>query len=124
MIDFTNGKVFKLSRDKTTKEDEIGKLLVEGEEVLGSYTSVRDCVIFTDKRIIAVNKQGVTGTRKDYTSLPYSKISVFSVETAGLLGYDSELELYFPGVGKVSFEFTGASDIASIARAIATFALE
>ena len=124
MIDFENGKVFKLREDKTPRERDIDALLVEDEEVLGSYTAVRDSVVFTNKRIIAVNKQGVTGTRRDFTSLPYNKISIFSVETAGMLGYDSELELHYPGVGKISFEFAGSSDIAAIARAIATFALD
>ena len=124
MIEFENGKVFKLREDKNPREREIDALLTEDEEVIGSYTAVRDCVVFTNKRIIAVNKQGMTGTRRGYTSLPYNKISVFSVETAGVLGYDSELSLHFPGVGQVSFEFAGSSDIIGIARAIATFALE
>ena len=59
----------------------------------------------------------------DYISMPYSKISVFSVETSGVLDLDSELEMYFSGLGKVKFEFTGNSDIVKIGRIIGEFAL-
>ena len=99
-------------------------MLIPEEKVLGSYTAVRDYVVFTDKRVISVNVQGLSGKKKDYTSMPYSKISVFSVETAGVLDLDSELEMYFSGVGKVKFEFSGNSDIVAIGQAISTYVLK
>ena len=100
MIDFQNASLFKLRKDSRPKLDHIAPLLIPGEEVLGSYTTVRDYVVFTNKRVIAVNVQGMTGKKKDYTSMPYSKIVVYSIETSGVLDMDSELELYFSGVGK------------------------
>ena len=107
MIDFTNGTYFKL---KQTHPDAVIKdihpLLIAGEQAVGVYKGIRDYVVFTDKRVIAVNVQGVTGKKKDFTSLPYSKISAFSVETSGVFDLDSELEMYFSGLGKVKFEFT------------------
>lgn len=123
MIDFQNGKVFKLGRDDDAHSNEIEPLLIPGEEVIGSYTVVRDYVVFTNKRIISVNKQGVTGTRKDFTSMPYNRIVAFSVETAGLLGYDGDLELFFTGLGRVRFEFTGSSDVVAIGQAISRYVL-
>jgi hypothetical protein len=66
---------------------------------------LRDYVAFTSKRIVAVNVQGMTG--KDFTSLPYSKIQAFSIESAGTFDLDAELELWFSGLGKVKFEFKG-----------------
>lgn len=54
----------------------------------------------------------------DFTSLPYSKVQVFSIETAGVLDMDSELELWFSGLGMVKFDFTGASDIIKIGQMI------
>lgn len=84
---------------------------------------MRDYVIFTNKRVIAVNVQGVTGKKKDITTLPYSKIQLFSVETSGVLDLDSELDLYYSGVGLVKFEFAGQSDIAEIAREIGEYLL-
>lgn len=124
MVDFKNGAIFKLRNDKPfTDRETIEALLIDGEQVLGCYTAIRDYVVFTDKRIICVNVQGVTGKKKDYTSLPYSKIQAFSVETAGVLDVDSELELYFSGLGKVKFDFSDASDIISIGKAISEFVL-
>lgn len=122
MIDFKNGSIFKLKKaDGNGKEVE--QLLIPGEIIIGSYKGIRDSVTFTNKRVIAVNVQGMTGKKKDYTSLPYSKIQAFSVETSGVLDMDSELELWFSSVGLVKFEFTGNSDIVRIGQAIGTFIL-
>lgn len=119
MIDFENGDVFKLRKVKDEKVDNnILTLLVPKEEIIGVYKSVRDYVVFTNRRFISVNIQGVTGKRRDYTIMPYSKISVFSIETSGVLDIDSELQLFFSGVGKVTFEFTGSSDIVEIGQVI------
>ncbi len=123
MIDFQNGTFVKLKQiDPGKIMGDISPLLIAGEEVLSAYKGIRDYVVFTDKRVISVNTQGFTGKKKDYTSMPYSKISVFSVETSGVLDLDSELEMYFSGVGKVKFEFTGKSDIVNIGRLIAEYA--
>lgn len=119
MIDFENGDVFKLRKVKDEKVDNnILTLLVPKEEIIGVYKSVRDYVVFTNRRFISANIQGVTGKRRDYTIMPYSKISVFSIETSGVLDIDSELQLFFSGVGKVTFEFTGSSDIVEIGQMI------
>lgn len=86
MIDFENGDVFKLRKVKDEKVDNnILTLLVPKEEIIGVYKSVRDYVVFTNRRFISVNIQGVTGKRRDYTIMPYSKISVFSIEASGVL---------------------------------------
>ena len=125
MIDFKNGTFLKLKQ--TNPEPllkQVGPLLVSGEEVLSAYQTIRDFVMFTNKRVISVNVQGMTGKKKDFTSLPYSKISAFSVETSGVFDLDSELEMYFSGLGKVKFEFTGESNIVEIGRIIGEFALK
>lgn len=119
MIDFENGDVFKLKKVKDEKVDNnILSMLIPKEEIIGVYKSVRDYVVFTNRRIVSVNIQGVTGKKRDYTIMPYSKISVFSIETSGVLDMDSELQLYFSGVGRVTFEFTGGSDIVEIGQMI------
>lgn len=74
MIDFENGAIFKLKPDNGKSARHVEDLLIPGETVLGSYTVVRDFVVFTDKRVIACNIQGVTGMRRDFTSMPYSKV--------------------------------------------------
>ena len=103
---------------------DISPLLVSGENIIGVYSSIRDYVVFTDKRIIYVNVQGITGKKKDFSTLPYSKIQVFSVETAGNFDLDSELEMYFSGLGKVKFEFSGNSDIVKIGQLISGYILK
>lgn len=67
--------------------------------------------------------QGLTGTKKDFTSLPYRKISAYSVETAGVLDLDSELELWFSGLGKVKFEFSSNSNVSQICQIISAYTL-
>lgn len=122
MIDFKNGSIIKLKQTQETFAD-IQPLLISGEEIIDAYKGIRDYVVFTSKRVIAVNVQGITGKKKDFTSLPYSKIQTFSVETAGVFDLDSELELFFSGLGLVKFEFTGTSDIVKISHIIANYLL-
>lgn len=124
MIDFKNATFIKLKAvPNDTFSNSITPFLLADEEISSTYKGIRDGVVFTNKRIIAINVQGFTGTKVDYTSLPYSKIQVFSVETAGLLDLDSELEVWFSGVGKVKFDFTASSDIAKICKMISEFTL-
>lgn len=124
MIDFTNSAYVKMKQvNPASLMDDIQPLLINGEQVLGAYKAMRDYCVFTDKRVIAVNVQGMTGKKKDFTSLLYSKVSAYSVETAGVLDMDSELELYFSGLGKVKFEFAGQSNIVQIGQIISTYIL-
>ena len=124
MIDFNNSSIFKLKKTDASKfESEMRDILIEDEKIIGCYQDIRDYVVFTDKRVIAVNVQGITGKKRDFTTLPYSKISAYSVETAGTFDLDSELDLYYSGVGRIRFEFKGSSDILEIGRIIARYAL-
>ncbi len=91
--------------------------------MLWAFKTVRDLVAFTDKRIIAVNVQGLMGKKKDFTTLPYSKIQVFSIETAGTFDLDAELDLWFSAAGNIRFEFKGQVDIRQIGQLIATYVL-
>ncbi|TCK63113.1 PH domain-containing protein [Curtobacterium sp. PhB136] len=120
MIDFSNGSVFKLSQcDPGEIAPQVSALLLDGEQILLAAKTIRDFVVFTDKRIIAVNVQGMTGKKRDFTSLPYGKIQAFSVETAGTFDLDAELELWFSGLGKVKLEFKGRFDITYLGKLIA-----
>lgn len=124
MIDFNNNSIFKLKKVDASKFDsEMRDILIDDEKIIGCYQDVRDHVVFTNKRVIAVNVQGITGKKKDFTSLPYSNITAYSVETAGTFDLESELDLFYSGVGKVRFEFKGSSDILEIGRIIAKYAL-
>jgi Bacterial PH domain len=63
------------------------------------------------------------GKKRDFTSLPYSKIQAFSIETAGTFDLDAELDFWFTGLGKVRLEFKGNSDIRQLGHMIATYVL-
>lgn len=119
MLDFQNATFLKLRPvDNNTYWNLIGPMFMEGETIIGTYQSIRDGVVFSNKRIFAINVQGLTGKKVDFTSLPYSKIQAFSVETAGVVDLDSELDLWFSGLGKVRFEFVSRADVAGICRMI------
>lgn len=125
MIDFQNPSFIKLkpiAPDNATQA--VGQLLVEGEQIFQAFQGIRDKVVFTNKRAIAINVQGLTGKKIDYSSLPYSKVQAFSIETVGVLDRDCELELWFSGLGKVKFEFAGNYDIRALAKAIGTYVMD
>lgn len=124
MIDFDNASVFKLSPCNIHDiSGEITQLLIQDEELLAAFKGARDYVVFTNKRLIAVNVQGITGKKRDYTSLPYSKVQAFSVDTAGTFDLDAELDLWFSGLGKVRLEFKGQVDVRALSQLVAAYIL-
>lgn len=125
MIDFTNASFMKLKPVPASDfESLVSPMFIDGESILQTFRGIRDGIVFTNKRIIAINVQGVTGKKKDFTSLPYSKIQAYSVETAGVFDLDSELELWFSGLGKVKFEFVSKADVSALCRVISGFILK
>ena len=119
MIDFNNASFMKLKPVSDAEfSNMIRPMFVPGEEIIQSFRGIRDGVVFTTKRIFAINVQGISGKKKDFSSLPYSKIQAYSVETAGVIDLDSELELWFSGLGKVKFEFIAQADVSEICRMI------
>jgi hypothetical protein len=124
VIDFSNGSFFKLSQCPTTElAIAVAPVMVPGEQIVACFKAVRDYVVFTDKRLIAVNVQGITGKKQDFTSLPYAKIQAFSVETAGSLDLDAELDLWFSGLGKMRLEFKGKADVRQLGQMIGSYVL-
>jgi hypothetical protein len=124
MIDFQNAAYVKLSAwDISSATKDLDGILVDGESIYLAFKGIRDSVTFTSKRIIALNVQGMTGKKRDYTSLPYSRIQAFSVETAGTFDLDSEMELWFSGLGRIKLEFARGVDIRGLNRLIADHTL-
>lgn len=124
MIDFNNASYLKLRPvSNETFHSVVSPMFVAGEEVIGVYQSIRDGVVFTNKRIITINVQGITGKKKDFTSLPYSKIQAYSVETAGVFDLDSELEIWFSGLGKIKLEFVARANVSEICKMISEHTL-
>ena len=124
MIDFQSNALFKLTPISPNEMlAPIRSFLIDGENVLAVFKTIRDQVVFTNKRIIAANVQGLTGKKVDYTSIPYSKIQTFSVETAGTLDLDCEIDIYISAVGKVRFEIRGNFDIVAFNRILSEHVL-
>lgn len=124
MIDFKNSVLFKLKPIEISEaRADFHKFILEGETIFAAFKTIRDQVVFTNKRVIAANVQGITGSKVDYTSLPYSKIQAFSVETAGTLDLDCEIELYISEVGKVKFDITGEFDLLTFNSHISKYVL-
>jgi hypothetical protein len=82
------------SVDQDTLIKDYGKLLIEGESIELGFKLIRDTFIFTSKRLILIEKQGITGSKIEYKSIIYKSISRFSVETAGTFDLEAELKIW------------------------------
>ena len=86
--------------DPRAAAQEFGRLLAQGEEIHAAYQLIRDSFLFSDRRLILVDKQGVTGRKTEYHSIPYRSITHFSVETAGTFDLDAELKIWLSGTAE------------------------
>lgn len=125
-INFNQSSVFNLKPISIDSvRGEVQGLLIGGEEVMYAFQTVRDQLLFTNKRIIAIDVQGITGKRKSFSTMPYSKVQVFSIQTPGFAEMfpDSELFLMFSSGFTAQFEFRGHVDIGQIGRMISEYVL-
>lgn len=127
-INFNKNSVFDLKPINLNEvRPEVGKLLIEGEFILYAFKTIRDQLIFTNKRIISVDVQGVTGKRKEFASMPYSRIQFFSVQTPAFMEIiaDSELYIMFSNGFEAKFEFKNSKIdiVGDIANAISSYVL-
>jgi hypothetical protein len=83
--------------DPAKIQQEFSQILAKGEVVEHAYQLIRDYFVFTDKRLVLVDKQGMTGSKIDYHSIPYKSITHFSVETGGTFDLDAELKIWISG---------------------------
>jgi hypothetical protein len=99
--------------------------IVEGETVVKAFRIIRDLFIFTDKRLLLIDKQGLTGKKAEYHSIPYKSISHFSVETAGTFDMDAEMKIYISGnPTPIQREFKRGTDIVGVQKVLAGFILK
>ena len=88
------GNASEVKADGSKLDKLFGEVLVEGERIEKAYQLIRDLFVFTNKRLILVDKQGVTGKKIEFLSIPYSKITKFSKESAGHFDLDAELKIW------------------------------
>ncbi|MEY8435467.1 PH domain-containing protein [Streptococcus hyointestinalis] len=113
------GNASQANVDKVTKD--LAPVLFEGEQVDLAFVLVRDLIVFTEKRLILVDKQGVTGKKTEYRSIPYKSISRFSVETSGHFDLDAELKIWISSEIEPaeSLQFKNDSSVLDIQKALA-----
>ncbi|RJO78719.1 PH domain-containing protein [Nocardia panacis] len=95
LIDGLMGNAGRIDSDKARHE--YARLLGPDERVHAAYLLVRDAILFTDRRLIFIDKQGVTGRKVSYHSIPYRAVTHFAVETAGPFDLDAELTIWISG---------------------------
>lgn len=104
---------------------EFEPILVDGEQIERAFRIVRDTFVFTDRRLVLVDRQGVTGKKVEYHSIPYSAITHFSVETAGRFDLDAEMKIWITGSpGPVEREFKKGTDIIGVQKTLARHVLD
>jgi len=106
-------------------QKEFSKILANGENVERAYRLIRDMFIFTNKRLILVDKQGLTGKKTEYHSIPYRSIIHFSIETAGTFDLDAELKIWISGSPTpIQKQFNKSLDIYELQSVLATYVLK
>mmetsp|Transcript_3490 Transcript_3490/g.6201 ORF Transcript_3490/g.6201 Transcript_3490/m.6201 type:complete len:125 (+) Transcript_3490:72-446(+) len=96
-------------------------LLIEGEYMEVAFKTVRDVNIFTNYRIIFVDRQGITGKKTEFFSVPYAKISAFAIESAGMLDIDVDVKIWVEGLGMIIKSFGRKVDAAEVQRIIFSY---
>ncbi len=119
-LDGVLGNASRVNSDDVQRE--YGKLLGATERVAAGYRLIRDMLIFTNQRLLLVDKQGMTGRKVEYHSLPYRSITHFSVETAGHMDLDAELKIYLSGMpAPIEKRFGKGVDIYEVQALLAQF---
>ena len=123
LIDGLMGNASKVDAAKI--QQEFAQVLAPGERVEHAYQLIRDMFVFTDKRLVFVNKQGLTGSKLEYMSIPYSRITRFSIETAGHFDLEAELKIWITGAGEpLKLTFNKKLSIYEVQAVLAAYVLK
>lgn len=122
LLDGMMGNASKIDAAKI--QQEFGKILAPGEVVEHAYQLIRDYFVFTNKRFVIVDKQGVTGSKTEYHSIPYKSIVHFSIETAGTFDLDAELKIWISGTAApIQKQFNKKLSIYEVQSLLASYVL-
>ncbi len=100
--------------------EQIKKLLIIDEKPLCAFKTIRDAAVFTNKRLIVSDTQGLTGKKKEIYFLPYKSIIMYSIENAGHLDINSEIELWTKA-GNIKINLKRGADLEKIAKIIGEY---
>ncbi|RBM13170.1 MULTISPECIES: PH domain-containing protein [Streptomyces] len=108
--------------DPASAQRDYARLLGQGEQIYAAFLLIRDTILLTDRRLILVDKQGITGKKVEYHSVPYRSITHFSVETAGTFDLDAELKIWISGTPTpIEKTFTKGVDIYEVQAILTQF---
>lgn len=113
----------------TVSQDELknkyGNLLIANEEIELGFKLIRDTFIFTTKRLILIDVQGLTGSKVEYKSITYKSISRFSIETAGTFDLDAELKIWVSSeqVPSIKKQFNKSVNVYDVQKVLASYVL-
>jgi len=112
--------------DKEQLAKEYKQLLTEQENIEIGFKLVRDTFIFTNKRLILVDKQGMTGRKTEYLSITYKSISRFSIETAGTFDLEAELKIWISSETSPSIQkkFNKSVNVYDVQKVLAKYVLQ
>ncbi len=123
LLDGVIGNVSKI--DPAKIQQEFSQILAPGERVEHAYQLIRDYFVFTDKRFVLVDKQGLTGSKVEYHSIPYKSITHFSVETAGTFDLDAELKIWISSTAApIQKKFNKNLSIYEVQSVLASYVLK
>jgi hypothetical protein len=110
--------------DVAPLQTEFAQILCPGEQIEKAYQLIRDTFVFTDKRLIYVDRQGITGKKIEYQSIPYRSIIRFSVETGGTFDLDAELKIWLSGAPlPIKLQFNKKLSIYAVQSVLASYVL-
>lgn len=123
LLDGLMGNASKIDAAKI--QTEFSQILSPGEVVEHAYQLIRDYFVFTNKRFVLVDKQGLTGSKVEYHSIPYRSITHFSVETAGTFDLDAELKIWITGTpAPIQKQFNKKLSIYEVQAVLASYVLK
>lgn len=103
--------------------DIVQPLLIENEGVTSSFEGISNYVIFTNKRIISISKEGLRAKDKTCVFIPYKSIKTFSISTGSIFSPNYELKLYVDSAKEINFKFSNDTNIVKLERIISTYIL-
>ncbi|MGM7635055.1 PH domain-containing protein [Bacillaceae bacterium SAS-127] len=110
--------------DVKTVEKTLKLIVAEGESIEKAFELSKDLMVFSNKRLLFINKQGVTGKKVEYLSIPYRSITLFSIQTAGTFDLEAELLIWIAGnENPIAKQFRKDDSIFDVQRALATYIL-
>lgn len=110
--------------DAESLERDFAPLLCDGEKIERAYKLIRDKWVFTNKRLILQNIQGVTGKKVEYHSIPYRSIVHYSIESAGTFDMDAELKIWVRGLdAPIVQNFGRDSNLRELQQVLANYVL-